>query len=95
MEEKEYQRVAALQDVPDGGTLAVSVGGRTIVLVRRGDTVSAMDDQCPHAGAPLSEGFVDGPTITCAWHGFSFELETGESADDTGLSVSASVADRL
>jgi nitrite reductase/ring-hydroxylating ferredoxin subunit len=82
-----FERVAALRDVPDGGCLAVEWAGVSLVLVRRGEVVTAMENRCPHAGAPLSEGFVAGPTITCAWHGFTFDLDTGRSVDETGLSV--------
>ena len=67
-----YQRVAALADLPEDGTLAVDLDGRPVVLVRRGDAVHALDDACPHAGAPLSEGVVDGEALTCTWHGWGF-----------------------
>ena len=82
-----YQRVAALEDVPDGGSLAVEVDGRPLVLVRRGEAVSALDDACPHAGAPLSEGVVDGEEITCTWHGWSFRLGDGACLDQPGVTV--------
>lgn len=82
-----YQRVATLQDVPEGGCLAVDLDGRPVVLVRHGDTVHALENCCPHAGAPLSEGIVEGGLISCAWHGWTFELSTGASADQPGLAV--------
>ena len=82
-----YQRVAAFEDVPDGGCLAVDLDGRPVVLVRRGETVHALENCCPHAGAPLSEGFVEGNQITCSWHGWCFELSTGLSLDQAGLGI--------
>ena len=82
-----YQRVATLGAVPDGGSLAVAVDGRRIVLFRRGERVVALDDTCPHAGAPLSEGVVDGEAVTCTWHGWSFRLEDGACLDQPGVSV--------
>ncbi|MEQ1505076.1 MAG: Rieske 2Fe-2S domain-containing protein, partial [Myxococcota bacterium] len=33
----------------------------------------------PHAGGPLGEGQLDGCTLTCPWHGWSYDLETGKS----------------
>lgn len=82
-----YQSAAPLQDVPDGGTLAVEVGGVPIVLVRRGSRVTALENRCPHAGAPLSEGFVEGDRITCSWHGWTFELDGGRCPDDPSACV--------
>ena len=35
------------------------------------------DDTCTHAGASLSEGVIDGSTITCGWHGAQFDCKTG------------------
>ena len=68
--------------MPDGGCLAVDVGDRPVVLVRRGDVVTALENRCPHAGAPLSEGFLEGCLLTCAWHGWTWNVETGVSTDD-------------
>lgn len=40
--------------------------------------VYAADDVCPHAGARLSEGALEGTVITCPWHGSQFDVCTGE-----------------
>lgn len=40
--------------------------------------VYAVEDVCPHAGARLSEGTLEGPVITCPLHGSQFNLCTGE-----------------
>lgn len=40
--------------------------------------VMAFRNQCPHMGMPLDGGLVDGSAITCPWHGFRFDLATGE-----------------
>lgn len=38
----------------------------------------AMDDTCPHAGASLCEGPIEGPIVTCPRHGSQFDVRTGE-----------------
>ena len=86
-QEEGWRRVASLVDVPDGGCLAVDLDGRPLVLVRHGERVRALDNCCPHAGAPLSEGFVEEDRIVCAWHGWSFDVETGCSTDVAGVAV--------
>jgi 3-phenylpropionate/trans-cinnamate dioxygenase ferredoxin subunit len=69
---------APLADVPDGGALAVEVEGEEIVLVRDGDDVYAVRDECSHASIPLSEGEVDGCEIECWLHGSRFDVRTGK-----------------
>ena len=38
----------------------------------------ACADRCPHAGATLSQGELDGPVVTCPRHGSQFDVRTGE-----------------
>jgi nitrite reductase/ring-hydroxylating ferredoxin subunit len=48
-----------------------------VLLVRRGDTALAVSAICPHRGAPLDEGEVEGDVVTCPWHGSQFSLVDG------------------
>jgi nitrite reductase (NADH) small subunit/3-phenylpropionate/trans-cinnamate dioxygenase ferredoxin subunit len=41
----------------------------------------AIDDACPHQGAPLSDGLVFDKCVTCTWHGWRFSLEDGSWLD--------------
>ena len=38
----------------------------------------AIDNLCPHKGAPLSEGQLCGHIVECALHGWQFDVRTGE-----------------
>jgi 3-phenylpropionate/trans-cinnamate dioxygenase ferredoxin subunit len=69
---------APLADVPDGGAIAVEVEGVELALVRDGDVVYAVVDECSHAAIPLSEGEVEGCEIECWLHGSRFDLRTGK-----------------
>lgn len=70
----------SIDDIPDHGTLSVVLDdGTPVCLIRRGDQVSALRDQCTHQGMPLSAGEVlDDGTIQCPWHGARFDCVTGE-----------------
>ncbi|MGV9802291.1 glutamate synthase-related protein [Mycobacterium sp. NPDC003449] len=70
-------RVAALSDLPDHAPFAARAAGRDLVLIRRGDDVSALDGRCAHRGALMSDGHVDGELLTCGLHGWRYDIETG------------------
>ncbi|HSV70718.1 MAG TPA: Rieske (2Fe-2S) protein [Methylibium sp.] len=71
--------VAALRG---GQPISASVDGRTIAIFAVDDGVVATSGTCPHAGGPLHEGEVDGKVLTCPWHGWTFNLESGVCEDD-------------
>jgi 3-phenylpropionate/trans-cinnamate dioxygenase ferredoxin component len=73
-----FVHAASLTDVPDGGAIAVEVEGVELALVRDGDVVYAVVDECSHAAIPLSEGEVEGNEIECWLHGSRFDLRTGK-----------------
>jgi 3-phenylpropionate/trans-cinnamate dioxygenase ferredoxin component len=70
-------RVCALTDLTDRTPFAVEVGDTPVVLVREGDTVHALRDECTHAELALSDGEVSGKGIECFLHGSCFDLRTG------------------
>ena len=73
-------RAIALSQLEDGGCKVFRVSGKQIALFRRGDTVLACNNRCPHEGYPLSEGDLDGNRVlTCNWHNWKFDLESGEN----------------
>lgn len=69
--------VAALVDLPEARGHEVIVDGKVVGLYRTGESVRALDGVCPHAGGPLSTGYVSGDLVTCPWHGWQFDLNTG------------------
>ena len=63
--------------LPDGQPTAVQVGDEQLCLIRLDDDIVAFADRCPHRGAPLSEGTLDGAVLTCARHTWQFDVRTG------------------
>ena len=69
----------ALDEIPDGGVLAGKIGDRTVLLIRKGDTVQAIGGTCSHLGAPLAQGLVTAGEIRCPWHHACFDIATGRA----------------
>jgi nitrite reductase/ring-hydroxylating ferredoxin subunit len=72
-----FVKVATVQEVPAGKSKQVKVGTKVIALFNIDGTFRAIDDTCPHRGAPLWEGSVAGDEVTCPWHGARFNLLSG------------------
>lgn len=72
-----FTKVATLQEVPAGKSKQVTVNNRKLALFNLGGTIYAIDDTCPHRGAPLWEGEVEQQEVTCPWHGARFNVTTG------------------
>ncbi|MEZ5096850.1 MAG: Rieske 2Fe-2S domain-containing protein [Nocardioides sp.] len=60
--------VARLEDSPVGPVAVYRLEGRLV----------ACADRCPHQGARLSDGELEGGTLTCPRHGSQFDVTTGD-----------------
>jgi nitrite reductase/ring-hydroxylating ferredoxin subunit len=62
------------------GRRVVKARGKQILLIGNGGRLFACNNRCPHEGYPLSEGTLgDSCTLTCNWHNWKFDLESGET----------------
>jgi nitrite reductase (NADH) small subunit len=69
--------VGAAADIAPGSFKLVKFDGREVAVFNIGGTFYAIDDLCPHQGASLSAGWLDGTTITCPWHAWCFNVTDG------------------
>ncbi len=68
-------------DLWAGELTAAEVAGTLLVLLNVGGEVRAYEDRCPHLGSRLSEGDLDGCTLTCAMHLWEFDAVTGKGTN--------------
>jgi nitrite reductase (NADH) small subunit len=73
----EFRTVARLHELPEIGGKEVIVDGTRICLFKHNGQVFATSAECPHKGAPLACGWVENGTVSCALHGWQFDLKTG------------------
>jgi nitrite reductase/ring-hydroxylating ferredoxin subunit len=74
-----WTKILAQEELPDGGKRVVEVSGRAILLLHVRGQLYAVDNKCPHMGAPLEKGKVtEEGTLVCSRHHSEFDLRTGE-----------------
>ena len=97
MSAKRY--LCKVSDVPADAAKIVMVGKLSLGLFKLKDGIHAMLNVCPHKGAALCEGPICGTTrqtdkvefiyerageiVSCAWHGWEFDIRTGEFLVDS------------
>jgi 3-phenylpropionate/trans-cinnamate dioxygenase ferredoxin component len=73
----QWTDVLGEQQLAEGGRWFARRGGHEIALFRIQGTVHAIADSCPHNGASLATGLLEGTTIKCRAHGMRFDITTG------------------
>ena len=70
--------VGRVADVPAGRGATVELdNGTELALYNIGGRFYAIENSCPHKGAPLADGLLRGHTVECDWHGWRFDVTTG------------------
>jgi 3-phenylpropionate/trans-cinnamate dioxygenase ferredoxin subunit len=75
-EQARWVDVGGLADLRDN-RLVVEMNGTSVLVVRTGRALAAIENECPHLGQRLSDGEVRGRVIQCAAHGYRWDLATG------------------
>ncbi len=92
--------VAKVSEVPPGGRKLVTVRGRPIAIFNLKGEFYGLLNRCPHQGGSLCDGLLTGliesdepgtyrysragEIIRCPWHGWEFDIRTGQSWCDPG-----------
>ena len=73
--------VGRVEDLPEGRCATVELlNGKELALYNVGGQFHAVENFCPHKGAPLADGDLSGHTIECAWHGWRFAEQNSSQA---------------
>ena len=71
--------VCPVEALPNGSCRRFSLpNGDELAIYNVNGEFYATDNFCPHRGAPLSDGVVKGHIVECGWHGWEFDVRTGE-----------------
>lgn len=80
--------VGRVADVPEGRGATVELkGGRELALYHINGEFFAVENFCPHKGAPLADGPLRGHAVTCDWHGWRFDVRDGHCLNRPGSGI--------
>ncbi len=72
--------VGPLNALKTEGKAVVKIAGKQVLVIETKSKLYALDNRCPHQGYPLSEGSLKKEcTLSCNWHGWTFDLESGDT----------------
>ena len=79
--------VARVEDVAHGEARVVTAGERELALFNVEGTFYATQNDCLHMGGPLGHGNLEGCVLSCPWHGWQYDVRTGENVFDRALAL--------
>lgn len=71
-------RLCSISEVPPDAGRECVAGDRIVAVFQVDGEFYALDGICPHAGGPLAKGELNGCVITCPWHGWQFDVRSGQ-----------------
>ena len=87
MEGSGFIKAIDVAQLAPGSCMEVAVGGVPLALYNVDGTFYATSNVCLHRGGPLGQGMLDGPLVMCPWHAWSWDVRTGENANNPTLTV--------
>jgi nitrite reductase (NADH) small subunit len=85
MDSKTHVKLANVEDIPEGkAIIAKAPHGLEVALFKINGNIYALNNECPHMGGPLGEGTIEDCIVTCPWHGWQFDVRTGDCENMPG-----------
>ena len=73
-----WQVACTVDELTEGEPTVVDVDGTDVALFVVDGEYYALNNVCPHQGGPLGDGKVEDDCVYCPWHGWQFDVATGE-----------------
>ena len=80
-----WHRLCNTADCLPGSGCELVAGERIVALYNVDGRYYALDGICPHQGGPLGKGELQGCIVTCPWHGWQFDVTTGQHQASASL----------
>jgi nitrite reductase/ring-hydroxylating ferredoxin subunit len=69
----------AVADIPENRARIICLAGERVAIFKYAGKISAVSNVCQHQNGPLGEGKIVFGCISCPWHGYQYQPETGAS----------------
>jgi len=83
----QFVKVAKVNEMPPGTAREFQADGRMIALFNVDGSFYAVDNTCLHRGGPLGQGSLEGEVVTCPWHGWQYNVKSGEAVFNEQIKV--------
>jgi nitrite reductase/ring-hydroxylating ferredoxin subunit len=90
-----FVRAVETSEVLPDRPAIVRVGDYEVAIFLVDGRVEVYENACPHQGGPIGEGLIEGDTVTCPWHAWTFDLHSGEMAIGPGFARLRSFESRV
>jgi len=77
--EDEFIDTCAVADIPENRARIICLSGERVAIFKYDGKISAVSNVCQHQNGPLGEGKIIYGCITCPWHGYQYQPDTGAS----------------
>jgi nitrite reductase/ring-hydroxylating ferredoxin subunit len=84
---EQFETVARVDAIAPGTLHCARVDEQDIALARVDDQYYAFQGHCIHLQGPLCEGRLEGYVLSCPWHGWQYDVRTGENEFDRGIQL--------
>lgn len=79
-------RVCKISELTEDHPRSLKILAREVMVYRLGDEIFAREGACKHMGAALAKvGRWKGARLACSWHGWEYDLRTGECVGKPGV----------
>ena len=82
-----FARAAKVSEIPSGTIREVQVGTTAVALANISGKFYAINDVCLHKGGPLGQGELHGTSVTCPWHGWTYDVTSGKLVQNPNMAV--------
>jgi nitrite reductase/ring-hydroxylating ferredoxin subunit len=84
-----FLRAAKKDEIPEGSIREFQVDGKTIALANVAGKFFAINNTCLHRGGPLGQGVLEDSVVTCPWHGWQYDVTSGQVTMNPAIGVEA------
>ena len=80
-------KMCSLSELPSGKAIEKRILARRVAVFNENGTLYGLESECKHMKASLAKGGVHQGILTCNWHGWKYDLKSGECLTHPGMKL--------